>query len=301
MSAPRKHPNELRERAMRMTVRSRHDPSTRPGMFRRVGEQLWVSPETLRNWTAQAEVDEELDVSHGGVRPPTGSIVEYIDQYRHRFGVESISWTLTAAGMPIAPSTHCAFKAHPSSKQALRDAESLVESGRVWAASFGGYGARMAHAELRRELIEVARCTVEQLTRVAGLRGVRRPKGPRTRIPGQGLDSRQDMVERGFAITSPGQLWAADITYCGTFRRLDVRRVHHRRGRASLFKAELARNIGPWNNIDDLEIAATECVDWFNRRRLHGEIGMIPPFELEYTCHHSPSAPATADVALASL
>ena len=49
----------------------------------------------------------------------------------------------------------------------------------------------------------------------------------------------------------------------------------------SLFKAELVRNRGPWNNIDDLEIAVAEYIDWFNFRRLHGELGLIPPVEYE--------------------
>jgi transposase InsO family protein len=30
-------------------------------------------------------------------------------------------------------------------------------------------------------------------------------------------------------------------------------------------------------NVDDLEIAVAEYIDWFNFRRLHGEIGLIPP------------------------
>ncbi|PRY64639.1 integrase-like protein [Glaciihabitans tibetensis] len=49
----------------------------------------------------------------------------------------------------------------------------------------------------------------------------------------------------------------------------------------SLFKAELVRNFGPWKGIDDLEIADAEYVDWYNHRRLHGEIGHIPPVEAE--------------------
>jgi putative transposase len=49
----------------------------------------------------------------------------------------------------------------------------------------------------------------------------------------------------------------------------------------SLFKAELVRNRGPWKNIDDLEIAVAEYIDWFNHRRLHGELGLVPPVELE--------------------
>jgi putative transposase len=49
----------------------------------------------------------------------------------------------------------------------------------------------------------------------------------------------------------------------------------------SLFKAELVRNKGPWKSIEDLELAVREYIDWFNHRRLHGEIGLVPPVEFE--------------------
>ena len=59
----------------------------------------------------------------------------------------------------------------------------------------------------------------------------------------------------------------------------------------SLFKAELVRNKRPWRGIDDLEIAVAEYIDWFNHRRLHGQIGHIPPVEKETTHYTQTPAP----------
>ncbi len=48
-----------------------------------------------------------------------------------------------------------------------------------------------------------------------------------------------------------------------------------------LYKTELVRNRGPWQGLDDLELATLEWVDWFNRQRLFHELGRIPPAEYE--------------------
>ena len=69
----------------------------------------------------------------------------------------------------------------------------------------------------------------------------------------------------------------------------------------SLFKAELIRNLGPWRSIDDLEIAVAEYIDWFNHRRLHGEIGLIPPVEFENQHYRQNLVTATVETSVPSL
>ncbi|NKE09575.1 transposase [Kocuria subflava] len=64
-----------------------------------------------------------------------------------------------------------------------------------------------------------------------------------------------------------------------------------------LYKAELIRNKGPWAGISDVEIAVAEWVEWYNHRRLHGELGYLPPAEYETNHsanHHQASSPELA-------
>ncbi|OAM77464.1 hypothetical protein A3840_09855 [Devosia elaeis] len=48
-----------------------------------------------------------------------------------------------------------------------------------------------------------------------------------------------------------------------------------------LYKAEVIHRRGPWRNIESVEFATLEWVDWFNHRRLLEPIGNIPPAEAE--------------------
>ncbi|MCA1705611.1 MAG: integrase core domain-containing protein, partial [Actinobacteria bacterium] len=68
-----------------------------------------------------------------------------------------------------------------------------------------------------------------------------------------------------------------------------------------LFKTEFIRPHSPWRGLDDLELSTLEYIDWFNHRRLHGQIGMIPPAELEATYYRQSDSANTAKVKQPSL
>ena len=59
MPAPRKYPDELRERAIRLVMDLVEDPGgpSINAACLRVGDQLGINGDTLRNWVKQARVD----------------------------------------------------------------------------------------------------------------------------------------------------------------------------------------------------------------------------------------------------
>jgi putative transposase len=48
-----------------------------------------------------------------------------------------------------------------------------------------------------------------------------------------------------------------------------------------LFKTELIKPQRPWRTLAQVELATAEYIDWYNHRRLHGEIGHVLPVEYE--------------------
>ena len=93
MVAPRKYPDELRERAVRLYRES--DPKP---VIRRLAEQLNVHPEALRNWIRQDEADrgQRLD------RPSTDMIEENRRLRREVSGLRRVNGVLRAASAYFA-------------------------------------------------------------------------------------------------------------------------------------------------------------------------------------------------------
>jgi putative transposase len=290
--------------------------------------------------------------------------VRFITEHKSRWGVEPICRELQ-----VAPSSYYAARRRPASARRRRDDVLKEEIRRVWDEHRQVYGADKVWAQLKREEIPVARCTVERLMRQLGLRGVVRGKTTVRTTIGDAASTRPlDLVARQFRAPAPNRLWVADLSYVKTHsgwvyaafvvdvcsryvvgwqvsrslrtdlaldalemalwsrRTQEVAGLIHHSDRGSqylairyterlaeagavpsvgsrgdsydnalaesfngLYKTELIRHAGPWQGLDDVEYATLEYVDWFNHRRLHGELGMITPAEFEATFVQQPA------------
>ncbi len=139
-------------------------------------------------------------------------IVDFIDTHKQEFGVEPICRALAEHGCKIASSTYYDTRNRPASTRDRRDEFLHAEITRVHAENYSVYGARKVWLQLRREGIEVARCTVERLMRKHGLQGARRGKVKRTTITDPHARRTEDLVQRKFNPTAPNVLWVADFT-----------------------------------------------------------------------------------------
>ena len=142
----------------------------------------------------------------------------FIDDHRDIYGVEPICRVL-----PIAPSTyheHAARNRDPDRRPARerRDAELCQDIRRVFEANFGVYGVRKVWRQMKREGIDVARCTVARLMKRLGLKGVVRGKPVKTTISDKATPCPLDLVNRKFQAPRPNALWVSDFTYVATWR-----------------------------------------------------------------------------------
>jgi putative transposase len=138
---------------------------------------------------------------------------------------------------------------------------------RVWEDRKKGrrvYGARKVWRQLRREGIDVARCTVARLMKELGIAGVSaRRKKPRTTIPDSGAQRPADLLGRDVSAVAPNRRWVADITYADTWSGFVY----------TAFVTDLfSRAIVGWQVADhlraDLALDALEMAIWSRREHL---------------------------------
>ena len=179
MPAPRKYPEELRERAVRLVLEAREQDAklSLNAAVLRIGPRVGVNKDTLRGlvqagrdrYGSPAGHDDDggsndprvatrgqgtqarqrdpvggVEFLRAGARPATAVVIEFIDTHKDTFGVEPICTVLHGQDCGIAPSTYYAAKTRPVSARAARDAVVLEHIRRVHASPTIGrrlYGA----------------------------------------------------------------------------------------------------------------------------------------------------------------
>jgi transposase-like protein len=203
----------VREQALLMAAELVDGGQSESAALVEVARALGIgSPESLRRWLRQAEVDagrrpgvttdksdilrqqnrqraeqnrtesilEAAAVYFDRQRNGSSLVVEFIRTHRGhrdrgglRWGVEPMCSALTAYGLPIAPATYYEHVARQPTRRESRDARLKGLIAEVYAAHDGAVGARKIWLQLKDQGIPVARCTVERLMRELGLRGGR--------------------------------------------------------------------------------------------------------------------------------
>ena len=136
----------------------------------------------------------------------------FIDANRHRWPVVAMCQVLG-----LAERTYYAAKRRTPCTRAMSDQVLKVEIRRVWESNYRVYGAKRVWLTLRREGLNVARCTVERLMADMGITGVQRGRRPRTTVTDTTAARSPDLVDRRFVAQRPDELWVTDITYVSTW------------------------------------------------------------------------------------
>lgn len=166
------------------------------------------------------------------------------------------------------------------------------------------YGRRKMHALLKRQGWDIGRDQTEHLMRtsrssptsvlVGSWAGTTRRRRARKVLPLQALD----MAAWGADGPLDGLIHHADhgsnhMSMVSTNRVVE-RGAPPSRGTVgdsydnalaeavnNLDKTELIRQRGPWRTLAQVELTTLERVWWWNHQRLHGELGMRTPIEIE--------------------
>jgi putative transposase len=145
-------------------------------------------------------------------------IVDYIDAYRDRFGIEPICRVLSEHDLQIAPSTYHAHKIQPISDADWDDAHMANTVFDVWRANRSVYGADKLATAMRKAGYDVGRDQVGRLMKIVGIEGVRRGRHRTVTTVRDATAARHpDLIRRAWdAATRPDMWWVADFTYVWT-------------------------------------------------------------------------------------
>ena len=187
-------------------------------------------------------------------------MIGFIDANKARWGVAPICATLTGHGVPIGVSTYYAAKKRARSARAVRDEELMPLIWAAWSHPEKGWevaGYRKVWHLLRRDGVQVARCTVARLMRQMGLRGARRDAYRVTTVPDPSAERPSDKVNRQFQADAPNRLWIVDFTYVPTWQAMAY---------VAFVTDVYARRIVGWAVRDrmttDLPLEALEMAIW---------------------------------------
>ena len=109
-----------------------------------------------------------------------------------------------------------AWKAAPKSARALSDELLMEDIKKSFDDSQGIYGSPRVHCDLREAGIACGEKRVARLMRQAQLRSVRGYKRPRYKV-GMPSTTAPNLLQRGFTVAQPDQVWVTDITYIRTY------------------------------------------------------------------------------------
>jgi putative transposase len=204
-------------------------------------------------------------------------VIAFIDEHRARFGgVAPICRVLSKHGVRIAPRTYFAAKTRPPSQRCTRDSElveliTAVHADREKGRGVAGY--RKVWHLLRRDGVQVARCTVERLMREHGIHGVVRGRRFRTTIPDPALTAAArpaDLVQREFRAEAPNRLWCVDFTYVPTWSGMAF---------TAFVSDAFSRRIVGWRTATSmptsLPLDALEMALWTRQRAGHAPEGRL--------------------------
>ena len=248
-------------------------------------------------------------------------MVAFIDTERERHGVEPM-----CAVLPIAPATYFRHKrcqADPDrrSRRTQRDAWLTTQIQRVWDENFAVYGPRKVWQQLGRDgATRPNQLWVADLTYVATWRGfvyvafvidvfARRIVGWRVSSSLR-TDLALDALEQALYArpTNDDLVHHSDrgsqylsIRYTERLAEAGLESSVGSRGDSydnalaesviGLYKTEVIRQRGPWQDLETVEFATLDWVDWFNHRRLLGPLGHVPPAEFEQQYYLAQEAP----------